>query len=271
MLRLDLLHPEIQGNKWFKLKYNFQAAEQAGKRRLLTFGGAYSNHIAATAAACRLIHWPCTAIIRGQRPPQPGHTLLRAEADGMELVFVSRETYREKNQVNWESMFPDHYVVPEGGHNAEGAKGCEDILSLAPTGDYTHILCAVGTGTTLAGLINAALPQQQVLGISALKGALSLHNDVTALLKPGTRAAWQLLHDYHQGGYGKITPAVTDFINDFYRQTTIPLDVVYTGKMTLALQKMVLSGHLPEGAKVLCIHTGGLQGNLSLAHGVLCF
>ncbi|UYQ93919.1 pyridoxal-phosphate dependent enzyme [Chitinophaga horti] len=268
MLRLDRLHPEIQGNKWFKLKYNLEAAQQAGKRAILTFGGAYSNHIAATAAACRMAHWPCLAVIRGERPPVLSHTLAKAEADGMELLFISREAYRDKQQTDWAALFPDHYIVPEGGHNDLGARGCEDILDLAHT-TYTHLFCAVGTGTTLAGLVNAG--RGEIIGISALKGALSLQHDVQALLKPGHAANWRILHDYHEGGYGKINANVIGFMNDFFRQTGIPLDGVYTGKMMLAVKKLAETGYFPAGSQLLCIHTGGLQGNLSLAPGVLCF
>ncbi|WP_295118197.1 1-aminocyclopropane-1-carboxylate deaminase/D-cysteine desulfhydrase [uncultured Chitinophaga sp.] len=271
MLRLDRIHPEIQGNKWFKLKYNLQAAEQAGKKRILTFGGAYSNHLAAVAVACKLMQWPCTAIIRGERPPVLSYTLKKAGEIGMELQFISREYYSNKEQRDWEAMFPEHYIIPEGGHNALGAKGCEEILSLAPTASFSHILCAVGTGTTLAGLINAAKPGQQVWGISALKGALSLQTEVAGLLNAGATSNWQLLHHFHEGGYGKITPAVISFMNSFFTETGIPLDGVYTGKMMLALKKLVEQGLITEGDSVLCIHSGGLQGNLSLSEGVLCY
>jgi 1-aminocyclopropane-1-carboxylate deaminase len=276
MLRLDRVHPEIQGNKWFKLKYNLQAAERAGKKQLLTFGGAYSNHIAATAAACRMMGWPCIGIIRGERPPVLSHTLIKAEADGMELLFISREAYRQKTQAGWETLYPDHYIIPEGGHNVLGALGCEEIAASlnpgpqTPSPDYTHLLCPVGTGTTLAGIINAT-QRAEVIGISVLKGAKSLNDDVQALLKSGHNPNWQIFHDFHEGGYGKITPALIDFMNEFYTETGIPLDGVYTAKMMLAFRKLALDVYFPVGSVVRLVHTGGLQGNLSLAPGVLCF
>lgn len=276
MLRLDRVHPEIQGNKWFKLKYNLQAAERTGKKQLLTFGGAYSNHIAATAAACRMIGWPCIGVIRGERPPVLSHTLIQAEADGMELQFISREAYRHKTQVGWETLYPDHYIIPEGGHNVLGALGCEEIAASlnpgpqTPSADYTHLLCPVGTGTTLAGIINAT-QRAEVIGISVLKGATSLDDDVQALLKPGHNPNWHIFHNFHEGGYGKITAAVIDFMNAFYTETSIPLDVVYTAKMMLAFRKLALDMYFPAGSVVRLVHTGGLQGNLSLAPGVLCF
>lgn len=254
MLRLDLLHPEVSGNKWFKLKYNLEAA---GNRRILTFGGAYSNHIAATAAACSLMGIPCTGIIRGERPAVLSHTLQQAAAKGMQLEFVSREAYRLKSTAD----YPDAYIIPEGGNNEAGVKGCREILALADTGSFTHILCACGTGTTLAGLISSALPHQQVWGYVVLKGAEYLQNEMPA----GNN--WQLVHDYHGGGYAKTSPALFDFINQFYRDTKIPLDIVYTAKLVYGFSQ----SHFPPGSKILLIHTGGLQGNLSLSPNVLDF
>jgi 1-aminocyclopropane-1-carboxylate deaminase len=254
MLRLDLLHPEISGNKWFKLKYNLEAA---GTRRIVTFGGAYSNHIAATAAACGLMKIPCTGIFRGERPAVLSHTLQTAEAKGMQLEFVSREAYREKSIAN----YPDAYIIPEGGNNEAGIRGCKEILGLADTSQFTHILCACGTATTLKGLISTALPHQQVWGYVVLKGAEYLQNEL-----PQTNN-WRLVHDYHGGGYAKTTPALLDFINQFYRDTKIPLDIVYTGKLVHGFSQSVF----PEGSKILLIHTGGLQGNLSLSPNVLDF
>lgn len=205
VLRLDLLHPEVSGNKWFKLKYNLEAA---GTRPIVTFGGAYSNHIAATAAACALSGIPCTGIIRGERPAVLSHTLQQAAGKGMQLEFVSREAYRQKSTVN----YPDAYVIPEGGNNEAGIRGCKEILTLRDTSRFTHILCACGTGTTLAGLITSALPHQQVYGYVVLKGAEYLEDE---LPKGNNR---QLVHDYHCGGYAKTTPALLEFINRFYRE-----------------------------------------------------
>lgn len=272
MLRLDRIHPLVSGNKWFKLKYNLEAA--AGKP-VVTFGGAWSNHILATAAACKMEGIPCTGIIRGERPAVLSHTLQQAAALGMELVFVNREAYRRKDA----SAFPDAYVIPEGGHNAAGARGCSEILSLADTKGFSHIICAVGTGTTLAGLMNAttgkrnspqsAPPAQKIIGISALKGAYSLEEDTAKLLtQPGQP---EIFHDFHEGGYGKISNELIASMNDFYRQTGIPTDRVYTGKMVLAVSKLLERSYFPPGSRLLLVHSGGLQGNDSLPTGVLCF
>ncbi|SIO06844.1 1-aminocyclopropane-1-carboxylate deaminase/D-cysteine desulfhydrase [Chitinophaga niabensis] len=305
MLRLDKLDPLVSGNKWFKLKYNLEAA--AGKP-IVTFGGAWSNHILATAAACQMKGLACTGIIRGEKPLILSPTLEQAGRMGMQLVFVSREEYKLLTdtddlgaddhmyavyQLNDEIIPRDAYVIPEGGHNALGVKGCSEILSLADTKDFTHIICSVGTGTTLAGLINSTVEGsenmaeevlhdlarlvtgdpghvvQKVIGISALKGAFSLQAEIESLLiSPGP---WELLHDFHEGGYGKISPALIDLMNDFYRQTNIPLDRVYTGKMVLAVKKLIEQDYFPANSRLLLIHSGGLQGNDSLLPDVLCF
>jgi 1-aminocyclopropane-1-carboxylate deaminase len=271
MLRLDLLHPEISGNKWFKLKYNLEAAKAAGKTHIVTFGGAWSNHIAATAAACQMAGLPCTGVIRGEAAPVLSLTLQQAQRYGMQLHFISREAYRQKEQTNWEQLFPGSFIIPEGGHNAAGAKGCKEILPLVPYQSFTHIACAAGTGTTLAGLINSALSTQEVLGFPVLKGAGYLQQEVEQLLEHPVQVQWRLLHDFHQGGYARVTPELTAFINTFYRETQIPLDIIYTGKMAMGLQQLVQQGYFPTGSRILLIHTGGLQGNLSLAPGVLLF
>ncbi|WP_343701890.1 pyridoxal-phosphate dependent enzyme [Chitinophaga sp.] len=276
MLRLDRLHPLVSGNKWFKLKYNLEAA---GGRPVVTFGGAYSNHIIATAAACHMKGIACTGIIRGERPAGLSPTLQHAAELGMELVFVSREEYRQITQEGNEAAVRPvleqlhgeaPYLIPEGGHNPLGAKGCEEILSLADTAACTHIICAVGTGTTLAGLINSATTQQ-LTGISVLKGALSLQTATESLLKPGLHTPWEILHQFHEGGYGKRSERLISFMNDFYRQTAIPLDQVYTGKMALAVQQLLQQGYFPPGSNLLLLHSGGLQGNESLPPGVLCY
>lgn len=261
VLRLDLLHPEVSGNKWFKLRYNLEEALAEGKKRILTFGGAYSNHIAATAAACQLAGIACTGIIRGEQPTVLSHTLHEASLKGMELRFISREAYRLKDETDWNALYPDAYVVPEGGNNTLGAKGCEEILSLVTDPSFTHIACAVGTGTTLAGLINSAALQREVRGYVVLKGAAYLEQQIQALLAPPPLPRWQLVHQHHGGGYAKVTPALTEFIRQFYEETHIPLDIVYTGKLLMGFRQDVLDGMYPEGSHVLLIHTGGLQGN----------
>lgn len=269
MLRLDMLHGAVSGNKWFKLQRNVAAAKATGKDHIVTFGGAYSNHLAATAAACQLLGIRCTAIVRGEAAPVLSHTLQLAQQQGMQLHFVTRAEYRDKETIDWTGLFPDAYIVPEGGHNAAGAEGCEEILSIRDVSDFTHIICAAGTGTTLAGLINSAAPGQQLRGYVVLKGATSIGNEVQALLKNKQLPHWELVHEHHGGGYAKVTPALIGCMNSFYEETTIPLDVVYTGKLVQGFKKEVETGVFPAGSRVLLIHSGGLQGNLSLKPGVL--
>ena len=270
MLRLDQLHPVVSGNKWFKLQYNLQAAEG---RPVVTFGGAYSNHLVATAAACREKGIAAIGVVRGERPAVPGHTLQQAAELGMRLVFVSREDYRMLAQgqaadIQLITGVHDACIIPEGGHNALGAKGCEEILPLAGDARFTHVICATGTGTTLAGLINSATTQQ-VTGISVLKGAFSLNNSTAELVHPGNHTTWQILHDFHEGGYAKTSERLIGCMNDFYRETGIPTDRVYTGKMVLAVRLLLAENFFPPGSRLLLIHSGGLQGNDSLPPGVV--
>ena len=260
--REDLLHPHISGNKFRKLKYNILQARSEGKDSLLTFGGAYSNHVAATAAAGREFGFETVGIIRGEELVDKivdNPTLAFAAACGMRFKFVSREAYRQKTHTDFVAAlreeFGDFYLVPEGGTNALAVKGCEEILS---SGDenFTHICCAVGTGGTISGLINSAMPHQQVLGFPALKGA-GLREEIAIFAK---NANWTLVEDHHFGGYGKVTEELINFINDIFVKTAIPLDPVYTGKMFFGVIDRINKGMFPENSDILLIHTGGLQG-----------
>lgn len=308
MLRLDRLHPLVQGNKWFKLKRNLEAA---GPRPVATFGGPWSNHLHAAAAACKLLGKKITGIVRGEAPPEPSRTLMEAAALGMEIVHVPRSVYDAVKKGDLSAAGVDRtglpgtaaqlpgenaaltgmhgalsdglaalralleaaYVIPEGGGNAEGAAGCEEILDLGDFRAFTHILCASGTGTTLAGLINGAADRgiaAEIVGISALKGAFSVEADVRALVKED-RGNWGILHDFHEGGFAKVTSALIEEMNDFYGQTGIPTDRVYTGKLVLAFRKLATGGRFPPNSRIALIHTGGLQGNASLPPGTLHF
>lgn len=274
MLRLDKLHPVVSGNKWFKLKYNLEAARQQGKRFVLTFGGAYSNHLAATAAACRLLGFKSIGIVRGERPPQPGATLQMLQREGMELHFISREDYRRKQEHDFlqqlRQRFGDAYIIPEGGHNEAGVKGCEEILPASGGMAFTHICCAVGTGTMMAGLVRSAMPSQIVTGFPALKQAHYLEQEITQYLRPeDADKSWRLFYDYHFGGFAKYNSRLTDFMNDFYREHHVPLDIVYTGKMVYGVLDLVRKDAFPPGSKILLVHSGGLQGNRSLKKGIL--
>lgn len=259
MKREDLLHPNISGNKFRKLKYNIIFAKENGFETLLTFGGAYSNHIAATAAAGQEYGIKTIGVIRGDELAGTSNpTLDFAKSCGMQLHFVPREDYRKKNKPDFieqlHSKFGDFYLVPEGGTNQLAVKGCEEILT-EDDAKFTHIICAVGTGGTISGLINSALPHQKVIGFPALKADLS--DEILTFAREGN---WQLVNDYHFGGYGKVTTELVHFMNDFYERTGILLDPVYTAKMVFGVTDLAGKGYFEPGASILMIHTGGLQG-----------
>ncbi len=259
--REDLLHPEISGNKFRKLKYNIEQANKFGFKCWLTFGGAYSNHIAAVAAAGRIHDVRTIGIIRGEElaslPLNP--TLQTAAANGMTLHFVSRSDYRQKTEHQFldalHDKFGAFYLIPEGGTNALAVAGCAEILTPADA-EFDYICCAVGTGGTLAGLSLSATEGQKILGFTVLD-APDLSHQLTSL---APRNNWELIHGYHFGGYGKVTEPLVQFINNFRAYHKIQLDPVYTGKMMFGICDMIQKRRFSEGAKILAIHTGGLQG-----------
>jgi 1-aminocyclopropane-1-carboxylate deaminase/D-cysteine desulfhydrase-like pyridoxal-dependent ACC family enzyme len=263
VLRLDKIHPVISGNKWFKLKYHLDNYNAGNYEGILTFGGAWSNHIVATACACMLSKINCVGVIRGEKPPQFSAALSEAMKYKMELRFISREAYRQKSDekflIGIREEFPGYYIIPEGGAGDEGEKGAAEILGLIPGNSYTHVICAVGTGTMFRGILRSAALGQEVIGIVVLKGW------------PVKTNPQELFHDYHFGGYAKYNATLIGFMNDFYRRTAIPTDLVYTGKLTYATFDLIEKDRLPPGSKILMIHSGGLQGNASLQKGMLIF
>jgi 1-aminocyclopropane-1-carboxylate deaminase len=273
VLRLDVVHPIVSGNKWFKLKAYINAAKAEGKKTLLTFGGAYSNHIIATAAAAQMHGLKSIGVIRGEEAKNSSPTLLAARSYGMELHFVSRESYREKIIPSnaFQQNETELCIIPEGGYGALGMQGAKDILSPSATQFYSHILVAVGTGTTLAGLLAGSLPHQKVIGVPVLKNAFSLQQEIEKLLPKEKHAAFELIPEYYFNGYAKHTPDLLKFMNGFYETTNIPTDFVYTGKAFFAAFDLLQKGYFGPGSKILLVHTGGLQGNGSLKKGALIF
>lgn len=263
--RLDLVHPHISGNKFFKLKYNLLVAQQQGYKKLLTFGGAYSNHIAATAYAAQLLGFESLGIIRGEELASKllNATLNTAQQMGMQFQFISRENYRLKQSPAYlaqlQQDYPDYYVIPEGGTNPLAIQGCQEILNSQDRENYDLICCAVGTGGTIAGLIEASHSQQQVLGFSALKGDF-LSTEVEQLTP---KRNWQITDQYCCGGYAKTTPKLLQFIQDFEQRYQIPLEQVYTGKMLLGLSDLIQQSTFSIDHRILVIHSGGLQGRLT--------
>ncbi len=272
VLRLDAIHPVVSGNKWFKLKYYLRQATDQQKDTLVTFGGAFSNHIIATAFACNQVGLKSIGIIRGEPSGTPSATLQYAHSLGMHLIFVTREEYKQKEQIISAYNLNHCYVVNEGGYGIKGALGAKEILQLVPENDYTHIIASVGTGTMLAGLIMSARLQQNVIGISSMKGNEMLEQAVKDLLiSENNFATFSILHDYHFGGYGKYPPPLIAFMNQAWQQFQLPLDIIYTGKLFFAIVDLVSKKQFKKGSKLLMIHSGGLQGNNSLSKNQLSF
>ena len=260
--REDLIHPFVSGNKFRKLKYNLLQATKENQKTLLTFGGAYSNHIAATAYAGKENGFQTIGIIRGDELAskiEENPTLKFAQECGMKFEFVSRDEYRLKDTAdfiaNLKEKHGSFYLVPEGGTNTYAVSGCEEILTNEDA-NYDYICCAVGTGGTIAGISNSASETQKVLGFPSLKGDF-LQKDICNF---ATKDNFKLISDYHFGGYGKVNEELIAFINSFYKENKIPLDPIYTGKMFFGVIDLIKNNYFPENSKILLIHTGGIQG-----------
>ena len=276
VLRLDKIHPVVSGNKWFKLKQHLRAAAAGGSSHLITFGGAWSNYIVATAFAAARAGLTSTGIIRGERPRELSATLQAAASHGMQLQVVSRGDYAGKTGPAFLEMlsttWPGSYIIPEGGGGTPGIQGSREILRLTDISGYSHIVCAIGTGTTYLGIASASLPQQWVIGIPVLKGFDNFLTDEGAgLPSPEKLRFCRIEPGYHFGGYARQSPELFNFMNRWYHSTGIPADFVYTGKLFYAVTDMIHKGLFPPGSRLLIIHSGGLQGNCSLPPGVLDF
>lgn len=254
ILRLDLIHPEISGNKWFKLKHNLNQAKKENKTTIITFGGAFSNHIAATAVACKLTGFKSIGIIRGEELSVNNPTLSLAQKNGMELLFVSRVEYAQKNDYGYlqrlRYMYSEAYVIPEGGDNKLGQLGCEEILT-DEARNYSTVFCASGTGTTYKGIAKSLLAHQELKVVNVLK--FEAISEVDQL---------SILNNYHFGGYAKHTNELLDFKSWFEETYAIPLDYVYTAKVFFAAFDLMKQNLLDKDKSILIIHCGGLQGNI---------
>ena len=263
--RDDQLHPYISGNKWRKLKYNLIRAKKEGFDTLLTFGGAYSNHIYATAAAANEYGFKSIGIIRGEEQLPLNPTLRFANQQKMEIFYIDRERYRLKNSESvlseFREKFKNFYLIPEGGTNELAIRGSSETIQEIDT-PYNYICCSVGTGGTIAGLITAIGGQKKVLGFSALKGGFlkdEIHQ-IFNLYNLPISSNWEIIKDYHFNGYAKISPPLIDFIKNFYVKHHILLDPIYTGKMMFGLFDLINKDYFPRGSKIIALHTGGLQG-----------
>lgn len=265
--REDLLHPHISGNKWRKLKYNLLAAKEQEHTTLLTFGGAFSNHIAAVAAAGKKYGFRTIGIIRGEEHFPLNPTLNFAQQQGMEFQYLNRSIYREKDSPTTlqqlKELFGPFYLLPEGGTNELAVKGSAEIINDIETADFDFICAPCGTGGTLAGIVAGLDHRRQVLGFPVLKGGSFLKKEVDRLTEAYNGKIYhnfQLITDYHFGGYAKWKPELINFINIFRDTTGIPLDPIYTGKMFYGLNDLIQKQYFLPGRRILAIHTGGLQG-----------
>ncbi|MDB5225813.1 MAG: 1-aminocyclopropane-carboxylate deaminase [Bacteroidota bacterium] len=263
--RDDLIHPQISGNKWRKLKYNIEQARKENKNTMLTFGGAYSNHITAVAAAGKLLGFITVGIIRGEEHAPLNKSLQFAKDCGMKLLYVDRETYRNKNYelqfTNYDLNKDDIYLLPEGGANELGVKGCKEIVDEIYI-DFDFICSACGTGTTLAGIVQNLKPHQTAVGIAILKHE-TLANEIVS--KFGIQHSSFNIQHYPFGGYAKTTPELIKFIKDFYDEQQIMLDYVYTGKMMYGIYDLISKNYFPENSTVVVVHTGGVvNANVNL-------
>src|SRR5690625_530174 len=263
--RLDQIPPKGFGNKIYKLKYNLLQAKKMGFKTMVSFGGAYSNHIAALAKTAKTEGIKAIGIIRGEelgenldQTLQQNPTLALAAQNGMELIFISRASYRQKNTQEFKNKLLEQwgpvYILPEGGSNEWAVKGCEEIISESDK-NFDYICCPVGTGGTVSGIIRAASPQQKVLGYLALKADLSA--EIERYVNSNN---WKLIKDYHFGGFAKINKELVSFINTFTDENQVVLDPIYTGKMMFGIFKDIENGFFKENSRILAVHTGGLQG-----------
>ncbi len=275
VLRLDLMHPWVNGNKWFKLKYNLLEAKEKNFTTLLTFGGAYSNHIYATAAAGNLFGFRTIGVIRGEERLPLNATLSFAVQQGMQLVYLNREMYRQRNTPALEEYlrqsFGEVFIIPEGGSNLNGVRGCTEIIDRAA---FNHICVACGTATTLAGITLSLHEGQRAIAFPVLKNGAFLAQEIESLLTNylasdlptpyNSPASWELVCDYHFGGYAKVNDELLLFNQQFTQEHGVPLDYVYTAKMFYGVMDLLQQGFFCKGDRLLLVHTGGLQGNVGM-------
>tara|TARA_B110000263_G_scaffold243246_1_gene249731 strand:- start:7806 stop:8774 length:969 start_codon:yes stop_codon:yes gene_type:complete len=261
--RLDLIESDISGNKYFKLKYNIKEVISKGYNKIVTFGGAFSNHILASSIIAKNNNLLSIGIIRGEAHHPLNATLKKATLNGMKLIYISRSEYKLKESKkfteNIYDLYGDCYIIPEGGTNDLAIKGTGDIIT--DHDDYDYICCPVGTGGTIAGIINTSNSNQRVLGFPAIKGFDTLNDNINLW---SNKDNWTLIDKYNFGGYARFNNDLIDFIKDFYLNHNIPLDLIYTSKMIYGVNDLIRNNRINSNSSVLLIHTGGLQGNIGM-------
>jgi 1-aminocyclopropane-1-carboxylate deaminase/D-cysteine desulfhydrase-like pyridoxal-dependent ACC family enzyme len=272
ILRLDLIHPVVSGNKIFKLKYYIDNAVYSGKQ-LLTFGGAYSNHLVATAFAAQQAGLKSIGYVRGETPTVLSNTLQDCIAYGMDLRFVSRNEYNKLQEDLMNDDKTNMQVIPYGGFGRLGAMGAKDILDFEEVHQFDIIMASSGSGTMGAGLLSAIQAHQKLILVSAVKNNFTIEAEIKSLLQDEDYAqkSLNIIHEYHFGGFAKKNETLLRYMNEFYKETGIPTDIVYTGKLVYALNDMLTKNCFNKGSSILLIHSGGLQGNRSLKNNELIF
>jgi len=270
MLRLDLVHPIVSGNKWYKLKAYLQEAKEHNAETIASFGGPYSNHIVALAFAGKSLGFNTIGYIRTNANEPITPSLQEAINYGMQLIFLGRTHFQEKKKEIIQESSSTVYYIDEGGYGKLGCAGFASIQEEIDLGAYDYIIAAVGTGTMLSGFISIRKDHQEIIGIPVLKNEESIYNEINAIL-PDPSKPYTLLHQFHQGGYAKTTPTQIDRMNAFWKNTGIPTDIVYTGKLVTAFEHLLKENYFKNDAKILLVHSGGLQGNRSVKPGVLLF
>lgn len=264
MLRLDSIHPTISGNKWYKLWFNIQEAQRQQKKKLISWGGAFSNHLHALAYAGHLFSIPTIGIVRGEQVMN--QTLQDCIRWGMELMFIDRATYRNKNSTAYiqaiEEKHPDAYLIPEGGHNALGIAGCKFILNETQWANYDICAVPIGTGTTFCGLVQSSGGVSNIWGFPVFKQSEYIQQEIAEACLGYSN--WLIQHGFHEGGFGKTSVALMQFIQQFDTKQCVLLDRVYTAKMMKGIFECIETQIIKPGSKILAIHTGGLQGNRSV-------
>lgn len=271
ILRLDEIHPVISGNKWYKLRYYLEEAIDQGAKEIASFGGAYSNHLVALAMACKNAGLGSLGFIRGEAGPNSSPTLEAAKAYGMQLVHVSRADYQDKHAIQEAYQSMGRYFVAEGGLGSLGVLGAASIMDEFDAGNYSHLICSVGSGTMAAGLLSKLAPHQQLIGVSSQKNNAGLKNAVLNNCSLENQGQFELQEDFHFGGFAKHPPALLSYMCELWERESLPTDIVYTAKLCFAVEAMIASQRFETGSRILVIHSGGLQGNQSLNKGTLPF
>lgn len=271
ILRLDEIHPVISGNKWYKLQYYLEDALQHGAREIASFGGAYSNHLVALALASKETGLSAIGFVRGEAGPIASPTLDAAMEYGMQLVYLTREQYQNKEAIKKAYQTEGRYFVSEGGYGPLGVQGAAKIMEEIDASPYSHIICSVGSGTMAAGLLSTLAPHQQLIGISSQKNNPTLKDAVLQFCAPEKHGQFELEEDFHFGGFAKHPPTLLQYMRELWVRESVPTDIVYTSKLCFGVEQMIATNRFKTGNKILIIHSGGLQGNHSLKKDLLPF